>query len=151
MLYLYLNISKEFFLWRCAPTRVMASSFLMFLDHTQRRTTVGTTPLDEWSARHRDLYLATHNTHNRQTSMLLEGILTHDLSRRAAADLLLRSRGHSDWHLYLIMAIKPWWDGWTCCTRGREVHVGFGLEWLKKRAVGRNGHRFDDNIKIELK
>ena len=27
------------------------------------------TPLDEWSARRRDLYLTTHNTHNRQTSM----------------------------------------------------------------------------------
>ena len=23
------------FLWRCDPTRVMSSSFLMFLDHTQ--------------------------------------------------------------------------------------------------------------------
>ena len=28
-----------FFLWRCDPTRVMASSFLRFLDHTQRRIT----------------------------------------------------------------------------------------------------------------
>ena len=37
----------DFFLWRCDPTRVMASLFLMFLDHTQRRTTVGRTPLDE--------------------------------------------------------------------------------------------------------
>jgi hypothetical protein len=35
------------FLWRCDPTRVMASSFLRFLDHTQRRTTVGRTPLDK--------------------------------------------------------------------------------------------------------
>ena len=41
----------------------------MFLDHTQRRTTVGRTPLDKWSARRRDLYLATHDTHNRQISM----------------------------------------------------------------------------------
>ena len=47
----------------------MASSFLRFLDHTQRRTTFGRTPLDEWSARRRDLYLTTHNAHNRQTSM----------------------------------------------------------------------------------
>ena len=39
-----------------------------FLDHIQRRTTVGRTPLDEWSARRRDLYLTTHNIH-RQTSM----------------------------------------------------------------------------------
>ena len=47
----------------------MASSFLRFLYHTQRRIIVGRTPLDEWSAPRRDLYLTTHNTHNRQTSM----------------------------------------------------------------------------------
>jgi hypothetical protein len=42
-------------------------------DHTQWRATVGRTPLDEWSACRRDLYLTTHNTHNIQTSMLLVG------------------------------------------------------------------------------
>jgi hypothetical protein len=47
----------------------MEHLFLMFLDHTQRRSTVGRTPLDEWSARRRDLYLTTHDTHNRQISM----------------------------------------------------------------------------------
>ena len=45
-----------------------ASSFTRFIDHTQRRTTVGRTPLDEWSAGRRELYLTTHNIHNRQTS-----------------------------------------------------------------------------------
>ena len=64
---------KNFFLWRCEPTRVMASSFLRFLDHTRRRTTVSRTPLDEWSARRTNLFLTTHNTHNRQTSILLVG------------------------------------------------------------------------------
>jgi hypothetical protein len=34
-----------------------------------RHTTFGRTPLDEGPARRRDLYLTTHNTHNRQTSM----------------------------------------------------------------------------------
>ena len=34
-----------------------------------RRITVGRTPLEEWSARRRDIYLKAHNTHNRQTSM----------------------------------------------------------------------------------
>ena len=58
-----------FFLCRCGPPRAMASSYTRFLDHTQRRTTVGRTSLDEWSARRRDLYLTTRNTHNRQTSM----------------------------------------------------------------------------------
>jgi len=33
------------------------------VNHTQRRATVGRTPLDEWSVRRRDLYLTTHNTH----------------------------------------------------------------------------------------
>ena len=47
----------------------MEYPFLMFLDHTQRRSTVGGTPLDELSARRRDLYLTTHDTHNRQISM----------------------------------------------------------------------------------
>ena len=47
----------------------MESLFLMFLEHTQRRSTVGRTPLDEWSARRRDLYLTTHDTHNIQISM----------------------------------------------------------------------------------
>jgi len=44
-------------------------SFTRFLDHKQRRTTVGRTLLDESLARRRDLYLTKHNTHNRQTSM----------------------------------------------------------------------------------
>jgi hypothetical protein len=58
-----------FSLWRCGATRVRASSFLRFPDDTQRRATVGRTPLEKWSARRMDLYLTTHNTHNRQTSM----------------------------------------------------------------------------------
>jgi len=48
------------------------SSFLRFLDHT-RRTTVGRTPLYEWSAPRRDLYLTTYNTDNRQTCMTPAG------------------------------------------------------------------------------
>ena len=54
--------------WRNSPQWAMASSFTRFLDHTQRHTTVGRTPLDEQSARRKDLYLTTHSTHNRETS-----------------------------------------------------------------------------------
>jgi hypothetical protein len=36
---------------------------------TLRHTTLCRTPLGEWSARHRDLYLTTHNTHKRQTNI----------------------------------------------------------------------------------
>jgi hypothetical protein len=37
--------------------------------HSVRHTSLGNIPLDEWSARRRDLYLTTHNNHKRQTSM----------------------------------------------------------------------------------
>jgi hypothetical protein len=52
-----------------ATQRGPAASFLRFLDHTQWHTTVRKTPLDEWSARRRDLYLTTYNTYSRQISM----------------------------------------------------------------------------------
>jgi len=77
-----------------SPQWVRTSSFLRFLDHTQRRSTVGRTPLDEWSACRRDLYMTTHNTQNRPTSMPPGGIRTHSLSRRAVADLRLRPRSY---------------------------------------------------------
>ena len=50
------------------PAWVRASSFTRFLDHI-RHITVGRTPLDERSARRRDLYLTIHNTRNRHPSM----------------------------------------------------------------------------------
>ena len=55
--------------WHDSPQWARASALTRFLDHTQQCTTVGRTPLDEWSARCRDLYMTTHNTHNRQTPM----------------------------------------------------------------------------------
>ena len=56
-----------------APQWAKASSFARFLDHTQRRTTVGRTAPDAWLALHRNLYLTTHNSHNRQTFIPLVG------------------------------------------------------------------------------
>ena len=60
--------------WCDSPHWARASSFTRFLDHTQRRTTDGMTPLEEWSARRRDLYLTIHNNHNRHTSMPSVGL-----------------------------------------------------------------------------
>jgi len=88
-----------------APQWAMASSFTRFLDHIWCAT-VSRTPLDEWSARCRDLYLTTRNTHNRQISMPPSGIRTHDLSRRAAADLCLRLRGRWYWQKGALCNMK---------------------------------------------
>jgi hypothetical protein len=71
----------------------MECIFLMLLDHTQRRSTVGRTPLDERSARRRDLNLTTHDTHNRQISMPPVGVKpTISVSERPQAAHLLKSR-----------------------------------------------------------
>jgi len=40
-------------------------SLIHEVSRSHRHTTVGRTPLDEWSVRRRDLYLTTHNSHNR--------------------------------------------------------------------------------------
>jgi hypothetical protein len=60
--------------------------FVISFDHTQAHTTVGRTPLEEGSARRRDLYLTTQTLYKRQTSMPPGGIRTHDPSKCSAAD-----------------------------------------------------------------
>jgi hypothetical protein len=53
-----------------APWGPRPPHFSRLHDHTLfRHTTFGRTSLDEGPARRRDLYLTTHNTHKRQTSM----------------------------------------------------------------------------------
>ena len=64
----------------------------MFLDHTQRRSIVGRTPMDVRSARRRDLYLTTHDSHKRQIFMLPVGFEpTISEGERPQAARLLRS------------------------------------------------------------
>ena len=110
----FLALLIFFFLWRCGPTCAMVSSFLRFLDHTQRRITVGRTPLDEWSARRRDLYLTTHNTQQRTDIHAPGGIRTQNLSRRAAVVLRLRPRSHRDRRTCLLTLIVLMWRiGWA--------------------------------------
>ena len=69
---------------------------------TLKHTTVGSTPLDERSARRTNLYLTTHNTHNRNIHAS-GGIRTHNLSRRAAAVPRFRPRGHWDRHIMNLL------------------------------------------------
>jgi hypothetical protein len=87
------------------PLRVSAASFWRFRDHTQGRTTVGRTPLDEWSARRRDLYLTTH-TKQRTTIHAPAGIRTRNTSKRSAVDARLRPLGHCDRHLQPLLGGK---------------------------------------------
>jgi len=47
------------------PPPVDRGPFIMQGLLFSRRNILGRTPLDEWSARHRDLYLTTQNTHSK--------------------------------------------------------------------------------------
>jgi hypothetical protein len=68
-----------------APSRPGAPHYGGFTI-TFRHFTLGRIPLDEWSAPRRHLYLTTHTTHNRQTSMPTGGIRIRKPSKRAAGD-----------------------------------------------------------------
>jgi hypothetical protein len=64
-----LSVCISFFHGTTAPSVPVPPQYRGFTITHIRHTTLGRTPLDEWPARRRDLYLTTHNTHNRQTSM----------------------------------------------------------------------------------
>jgi hypothetical protein len=79
--------------------RSLASSVLRFRDHTQGNTTVGMTPLDEWSVRCRDL---TNTQHSQQTNIHAPcGIRTRNPSRWEVSSKLqtLYQRNSEIFHL----------------------------------------------------
>jgi hypothetical protein len=82
-----------FFLWRFYPIPGHGLHLLFFAITLMPHVTLGRTPKDDRSAHRSDLYLTTHNTHTRQTSMLPAGfeptftsserLQTHALDRAA--------------------------------------------------------------------
>jgi len=78
-----------------------------------RHTSLGWTSLVEWSARRRDLYLTTHNTLKRQTSMYKEGFEPAIPASKQPQNHALRQRCHRDWQAWFSMRktnfnAKPW-------------------------------------------
>jgi len=65
------------------------------VSRSQRRTTVGRTPLDEWLAHHRDLYLTTHNTRNTEIHAPLGFEPTISVGKRQQT-YAFRQRSHWD-------------------------------------------------------
>jgi hypothetical protein len=88
------NIKLLIFLlpWRNSPSGPRSPHYRGFMI-TLRHTTLGRTPLDEWSARRTDIYMKTQNTHNTQappgglepTIPASERSQTHALDRAATA------------------------------------------------------------------
>jgi len=79
--------SSFFFLvWPLPPTCFRCRWLLVQLITLSDTCTLGTTPLDERSARFRYLCLTKYNIHKRQTSVPPGGIRTRNPSKRATAD-----------------------------------------------------------------
>jgi len=87
-----MGLKSYFFFWRNTPQTARVSSFTRFLDHTQRRTTVGRllSTSDQLVA---ETSIWQHTTLTTEIHAS-GGIRTHNLCRRAATDLRLRPRGH---------------------------------------------------------
>jgi hypothetical protein len=91
-----------------------------------KNTTVGRTPQDERSARRRDFYLTTQNTHNRQASMPPAGFeltfpatvrpQTHALDRTATVIGTIIIKTVNEWSGQMLNKLLPsgirrWWFG----------------------------------------
>ena len=104
------------FLFPTAKQPLVSQGFKITFTHT----TLGRTPLDEWSARCGDLYLKTHNTHKRERERDIQvagGIRTPNPSKLGAANPRLRRRGHryrplttagKNFSLYYIIRRSQW-------------------------------------------
>jgi hypothetical protein len=107
----------------------MASSSTRFLNHTQRRATLGRTPLDKWSARRRDLYLTTHKTHNKHIPDLRCKI--HNLTTKRVWKLPTSTQLRATWHTdSLDMVVLPSTGALryhNCCIDGGTNPEYFGL------------------------
>jgi hypothetical protein len=112
------------------------------MTHTHTHT-LGRTPLDEGSARRRDLYLTTHDIHKKHSHASV-GIRTRNPRKRAAADPRLRRRGHRDRPRAVLRAnkyhmnfpgVKPGllrWDTSHCRVSGsiQDIFMAY-LCWTK--------------------
>jgi hypothetical protein len=96
-----------------------------FHDHTLlRHTTLGRTPLDEWPARRRDLYLTTHNTHNRQTSMPPVGLFFFPVPFFSLWSILYRLNPSVLLHVTYVPYYRPYNKHST------NIHASGGIFFL---------------------
>ena len=117
---------------------------------TLRHTTLGRTPLDERSARRRDLYLTTHNTHNRQTSMPPAGFEPKiSASERPQTDALVRAATGTGVVQYftIIKTNVCSFISWLCiiwlCTLKLVTHKIISKIWnMPLQVYGRNSQPF---------
>ena len=135
---------KIFLPWRNNPSGPRPPHYRRFMI-ILRHTILGRTPLDEESARRRDLYLTTHNSHNRQTSMPPAGfeptIPTSNRPQTHALDRAATGIGSTN-----IKAIKR---SNSYSETGLAGHVGCVGKPREKKSVLRHRFTRKENIKMD--
>jgi len=124
---------RFFFLWRFDSIPGYGLPLLDFAI-TLRHTTLDRTPLDEWSARRRDLCLTKH--HNQQeTDINASGGIRNN--ERAVADPHCRPLGHANFKITIFDMRSSFSGGPLSCVESRVSSVGV----VSEPVVGRPGAR----------
>jgi hypothetical protein len=113
---------------------------LTCLRNVSRRATFGRIPLDEWSARRRELYLTTHNTHNRQTDKHpCPGWDSNPQSQQASSRRPTPKTAHSKWREIIVMYIfSSWYFSIIMTHLFRNLYRLYGIKNIIIRAAARH-------------
>ena len=99
-------IFQNLFSWHDSPSGPNNHHCSVF-ESTLRQTTIGRTPLNDGHARRTDLYLTTHNTHYKETTMPLArfepAILASLQSQNHVLDRLATGIGNISKNILLLM------------------------------------------------
>ena len=113
----------------------MEHLFLMLLDHTQRRSTVGRTPLDEWSARPQESYrLCCVVVYDLETSRIGAPYI-YDISNLRVNDTVFE----------VVPYIYYWWFIHSC-NRADVLHWNSVLVFVMVLLVQVNQEHFDHTV-----
>jgi len=102
-IYLFICLFIYFFFFFAAALRPNVGHGLLIRSHTTTHQSVGLLWTSDQLVTETSTWQHTTLTTNIHAP---SGIWTHDLSRRAAADLRLRPRGHWDQQIYVLYRIK---------------------------------------------
>jgi hypothetical protein len=129
-IYLFCHLSSYFFYGVTALSGPKPPRYRGFTI-THRHSTLSRTPLDEWSVRRRELYLTTHNTHNRQTFMplarlliLIPGYLLTRKTSKSVCNSFFKTFGN----MPPILSHRYTEDFWTTIISELEKH------WTRQRS-----------------
>jgi hypothetical protein len=102
----------------CAAPRGAGLPYYWGFEITLRHTRLGRTPLHRWSARRRDLYLTTNNTHKRQISTPPAGFKPADQRLRPHGPWDRLSRIHALASDATLCPKFRWYVGFAYCVAG---------------------------------